>query len=169
MIKVHIWLPKADMFGHASMHCRDTYISWWPSGPEGRVPSTPQFVRNKVPKTANIYAASPIRNRTFIDDIVAEERHPQTINLDGLNEREVLSWWASFGLVLNGQQLAGPLLPWETTSQNCSSVVATGLAKGGGDKFASMYSSWSLIWRPQTVKDYAESILAGLNRQKAKR
>ncbi|MBI4581822.1 MAG: hypothetical protein HY718_19150 [Planctomycetes bacterium] len=47
-------------------------------------------------------------------------------------------------------------------SQNCSSVVARGLKIGGGDQYASWYAAHSVIWRPQTVRDYAMSIQSGL-------
>ncbi|MBX2924962.1 MAG: hypothetical protein KF746_22365 [Chitinophagaceae bacterium] len=165
MIRVHIWLPQGDMFGHASMHCRSTYISWWPEG-DGRVASMPAGIRNKMPVTNNIYSATPIRNRGFEDDIRDEERNPETIKLAGLDEEKVLGWWASFGLVLDGQLLYGPLQPWQTLNQNCSTVVAQALKIAGGDTYAGAYNRWSAVWRPKTVLAYTKAIEKGINEKR---
>ncbi|MEP6945211.1 MAG: hypothetical protein ABJA02_04785 [Acidobacteriota bacterium] len=151
MIKVYIWefRGKSEAWGHASMLCDNTYISWWPAKP-GQVPS-------KV--HSNIYSAYPFRNRGFADDVRDERQQPDhTIHISGLNETAIKDWWASFGLVRDMAELIGPLPPWSTLSQNCSTIVATALSKGGGDKFASLWTSWNFVWTPSDVKEYARSI-----------
>lgn len=154
MISVYVWLARktedGKNVGHASMKVGNTYMSWWPDETAGL--------------TGDFY---PIRNKSFRSDCDAEGCTPDhTIYLDGLNEKTILDWWAGFGLVENGALLAGPLPRYNLTGQNCSSVVATGLKKGGGDKYARWNTTWSVVWRPQTVLDYARSIKTGLEARK---
>lgn len=155
MINVFVWLPKRSggqkNVGHASMTVGGaTYISWWPDEAAG-------FGRD----------FHPIRNKSYKSDVRDEGGDPDwTIPLDGLDEQAILEWWASFGLSRGGVELQGPLPPYNLAEQNCSTVVARGLKTGGGDKYASWYSSWSIIWRPQTVLDYAKAIKLGLSVKK---
>ena len=167
MIRVYIWLPLNDMFGHAAMHVNDTYISWWPEG-TGRVHGKLPNVLRDHTKMGNIYAAAAIRGRGFEADLLAESRTPHTIEIDGLKEAPILEWWEGFGLVKNGVGLAGPMPAWKSFTQNCSTVVAKGLELGGGNTYAGAYNRYSVVWRPATVKVYAEAIRSGLRAKKAK-
>lgn len=166
MVTVYIWdfTGKESAWGHASMLCDDTYISWWPEGP--RIPSitNPHIPAKFREKSDKIYTASPIRNAKFEDDQwregnwkikVPPNHHPVIL---GLDENAIKLWWASFGLVQGGHLLHGPLLPWHTLTQNCSTVVATALTIGGGAKYANWINTWNLVWRPNRVLEYAESI-----------
>lgn len=151
MVTVYVWLPKQignqKNVGHASMLVSGhTYISWWPDQSAG-------FGQDYHPQ----------RNKSYTSDLRDEACAPDAIiNIEGLNEAAILGWWQSFGLVSNGVILEGPLPPYNLTNKNCSTVVATALKIGGGDKFASWFNSWSVIWRPQTVLDFAKSIRNGL-------
>jgi hypothetical protein len=151
VITVYVWLPNRrgnqKNVGHASMLVGEqTYISWWPDQSAG-------FGRD----------FHPIRNKSYRSDVKDEGGTPHwSVQLNGLNEKAILDWWAGFGLIKGQLELPGPLPPYNLASQNCSTVVANGLKKGGGDTFASWFSSWSVIWRPQTVLDYAEAIKRGL-------
>lgn len=161
MITVYVWLPnwrKKNYGGHTSMLVSGlTYISWWPADDR---------------KLGN---RSPIRNRKYSGDIVAEGGKPDwSIQLNGLDEQSILDWWEKFGLTKGNtwqgipylgepdELLAGPLPPYNVIEQNCSTVVASGLKQGGGDKYANSYDSWSVIWRPRTVLHFALSIQKGL-------
>jgi hypothetical protein len=160
MITVYIWLfqGKDIAWGHAYMAVQNTYMSWWPEKP-GQVPS-------KVHR--NIYASYPIRYRTFNDDVRDERHAPDArVIINGLEEAPILDWWQSFGLAREGVRYAGPPLPWRTLDLNCSTVVATGLKKGGGDKYASWFSSTCLIWTPNAVLRYASAIAEGLAKRAA--
>jgi hypothetical protein len=157
MLTVYIWSfrGKAEAWGHTSMQVDQTYISWWPAKP-GQVPS----------KIHNVYVSHPIRNRTYIADVTAERQSPDwVIPLDGLDEKAIKDWWQLFGLTRDGVLYQGPLPPWDTLWQNCSNVVATALRVGGGDKFASWYRSWNLVWTPSDVLQYAQSIQQGLEKK----
>jgi hypothetical protein len=193
MVTVHVWpfratvpFPKVyefriDAWGHASLHVDSTYISWWPEA-EGRVG------KKMVP---NVYSANPIRNRSFEDDEEAEAYEEQMANsqtnqssllqkaqktsafrpveLIGLDEQAIKDWWAGFGLVKvsetggGTQQLYGPLPPWSTISENCSTVVARALIIGGGEKATTWRRPfYSPMWTPNQVHDFAVNIRLGL-------
>lgn len=157
MIAVYVWdfLGKDRAWGHASMHVEQTYVSWWPQG-EGRV-------RNKV--MGQIYHANPIRGRTYQDDVRDEQRQPDhVIHLAGLDEAAVKDWWRGFGLMDGDVSLVGPMESWHTLKRNCSTVVATGLKRGGGDRYASWARSWNLVWTPEDVRNFALAIASGLHR-----
>ena len=151
MVTVYVWSPRSSNgqknVGHASALVNPrTYISWWPDEAAGPF--------------RDFY---PIRNKTFESDVDDEGHAPDhQVRLQGLDEKSILDWWASFGLVRNGQLLQGPMLPYNLTKQNCSTVVATALKRGGGDRYARWFSSWSIVWRPDTILDYALSIEKGL-------
>jgi hypothetical protein len=155
MIEVYVWLParhgSQKNVGHASMLVDgQTYISWWPDESAG-------FGRD----------FHPIRNKSYLSDVRDEGGNPHwTVQLSGLNEKAILDWWAGFGLIKGQVELQGPLPPYNLASQNCSTVVADGLKRGGGDNYAGWYNSWSLIWRPQTVLDYSQAIKQGLASKK---
>jgi hypothetical protein len=155
MLTVYVWdyRGKNEAWGHASMQVDQTYISWWPAMP-GQVPS-------KI--HPNIYESHPFRDRAFGEDIVAEDGIPNhSIRLDGLDETAIKDWWQSFGLTRDGAVFEGPLLPWRTLTQNCSTVVARALRIGGGDHYARWLKSWNLVWTPADVLEYARSIQRGL-------
>jgi hypothetical protein len=159
MITVYVWQyrGKNEAWGHASAQVDRTYISWWPEQP-GQVPS-------KI--HPNIYASHPYRNRTLAQDTAAEEQAPDhTVQIDGLNETAIKDWWQSFGLTRDGVEYQGPLPPWKTLSQNCSTVVATALRVGGGDKYATWWKSWNVVWTPADTLAYAQSIQTGLAKAK---
>lgn len=153
MVKVFIWnyRGKEDAWGHASLQVRSHYISWWPSQP-GQVPSGIH---------RNIYSSMPILDRKFSDDIRAEKQMPDhNILISGLDEQSIIEWWIRFGMCAGFQ---GPPLPWKTLSLNCSTVVATALKKGGGDKYASWLPSWNIVWKPSDVLQYATSIKVNIS------
>lgn len=155
MTTVYVWSfrGKREAWGHASMLVDATYMSWWPESP-GQVPSGIH---------PNIYASHPFRNRSFEEDTKAEGYPPDNvIELTGLNETAIKDWWQSFGLTRDGVQYQGPLEPWKTLGQNCSTVVARGLSIGGGETYATWHKSWKLVWKPSDVRDYALSIQSGL-------
>jgi hypothetical protein len=147
MIEVYIWLPKKvgnqKNVGHASMLVGGhTYISWWP---------------DSVARLGHNF--HPIRNKNYKSDVRDEGCVPDgNILLKGLNEKAILDWWQQFGLTRGSMVFQGPLPPYNLAKQNCSSVVAQALKKGGGDSYANWYNSWSVIWRPRTVLDYALAI-----------
>jgi hypothetical protein len=150
MITVCVWKPMRiegeKNVGHASMKVGDnTYISWWPD------------------ESATFGNYHPIRNKNYESD-VRDEGHPPDfeIQIDGLDEQKIIDWWTSFGLVRGGEDLQGPMLPYNLISQNCSTVVALGLKAGDGDRYAGWYTSHCIVWRPMTVVDYAFSIRKGL-------
>jgi hypothetical protein len=151
MITVYVWLTKRvgsqKNVGHSSMMVAGlTYISWWPDEAAG-------FGRD----------FHPIRNKSFQSDVKDEGSKPDVIVLlDGLDENAILDWWQQFGLTRGHVEFQGPLPPYNLAKQNCSTVVANALRKGGGDQYATWYSSWSVIWRPQTLMEYAQAIQQGL-------
>jgi len=155
MLTVFVWnfRGKDVAWGHASLLVDQTYMSWWPEG------------RNRIAsKVSNrIYSVHPVRNRLLSDDIAAEKYQPDhRLVIHGLDEKKIKDWWQSFGLSRDGLLYQGPMLPWETLVQNCSTVAARGLSIGGGDKFASWTKSWNLVWTPNDVLRYAMSIQSGL-------
>lgn len=156
MITVYIWSfrGKTEAWGHASMLVDKTYMSWWPEHP-GQI--TSRIHRN-------IYSSGPFRDRKFEDDVSAERQSPDhEIELLGLDEDAVKDWWQSFGLARDGVLYQGPLLPWETLTMNCSTVVAHGLTLAGGKKHATL-ASWNVVWTPKNVLRYATAIREGLAR-----
>jgi hypothetical protein len=125
---------------------RLAYVSWWPAESAG---------------LGSDY--HPIRNKSYQSDVADEGGGPDwTIHLKGLDEKSILNWWEVFGLTKGNAMLHGPLPPYNLLNQNCSTVVAIGLKQGGGDKYASWYSSWSVVWTPQAVLNYALEIKRGL-------
>lgn len=157
MLTVYIWKfrGKGVAWGHASLRVDQTYMSWWPE-PRGRI-------RSKV--SANVYEVSPIRDRTYEEDVRDEQQQPDhKVVLAGLDERAIKDWWQGFGLTRDGVLYQGPLQPWATLAQNCSTVAARGLAVGGGDTYASWRRSWQVVWTPNDVYQYALSIQSGLGK-----
>ena len=150
MVTVFIWnfMGSNEAWGHASLQVDSTYVSWWPEA-EGR--------QSKLGSSIPIYSVSPIRNRTYDMDYRGENfKHADhKINIKGLNEEAIKDWWAGFGLVRNGELLEGPLLPWSTLKQNCSTVVAKALEVGGAKEHVGWSKSWNLIWKPNDVYQYA--------------
>lgn len=144
---------------------RQTYLSWWPEG-AGTTPSFPLASRLPVvgPIASKIYSASPIRNQSYESDVALEDGNPpdHRVILEGLDEAAILDWWQGLGLTRNGAPYQGPLPAWHMTNMNCSTVVATALVKGGGERYAGGWSSWNLIWTPNDVLRFALSIQRGL-------
>ena len=115
----------------------------------------------------NIYSSYPIRARTLADDIRGEQHHPDfRVQIEGLAEEAALDWWQSFGLSREGVPYHGAPLPWSTLTLNCATVAATGLKKAGGDRYASLPSSFSFVWTPNVVLGFARSIVNGLTKDK---
>ena len=155
MLTVFIWQfrGKAVAWGHASLLVDRTYMSWWPEG-RGRIHS-------KI--SSQIYTAHPFRDRTFEQDVAAEGQRPDhEVQINGLDESAIKDWWQGFGLTRDGVFYQGPLQPWETLAQNCSTVAARGLSAGGGDKFAPRRKSWNIVWIPSDVLQYAQAIQRGI-------
>ena len=110
-----------------------------------------------------IYSVYPIRNRQLADDVSAERQQPDhRLVIAGLDEKAIKDWWQSFGLTRDGVLYQGPMRPWDTLGQNCSTVAARGLSIGGGDKYVAWQKSWNVVWTPNDVLDYAISIQRGL-------
>jgi hypothetical protein len=155
MVTVFIWdFRGSDVaWGHASLLVDQTYMSWWPEGQNRE--------RSKI--SDQIYSVHPIRDRRFSDDTAAEGGPPKhRVEIRGLNEARMKDWWQSFGLMRDGVLYQGPMLPWETLAQNCSTVAARGLSVGGGDRYARWIKSWQVVWTPNDVLNYALSIRTGL-------
>ena len=155
MLTVFIWTfrGKDVAWGHASLLVDHTYMSWWPEG------------RNRIASKVSdrVYSVHPIRNRQFADDVDAEQSYPDCrIPVKGLDEAKIKDWWQSLGLTRDGVLFNGPMLPWATLQQNCSTVAARGLSIGGGDRYAGWTKSWNLVWTPNDVLRYAMSIVTGL-------
>ena len=154
MITIYVWdfLGKQVAWGHASMHCRDRYISWWPE-PKGRTPWT-----SKVP---DVYDAHPYVVRTFEDDVADEDdRLPDwKIPVGGLDERKIKIWWEAFNPQAHGVH-GPPSHPWSSLTWNCATIVATALTIGGGADLAPWYYSRSIVWTPNYVRQYALAIAA---------
>lgn len=155
MVTVYIWMfrGKDVAWGHASLLVDQTYISWWPED-DGRISS-------KV--SEQIYTVHPIYNRKFVDDVADEGQQPDhRLMISGLDEGKIKDWWQLFGLTRDGVLYEGPLLPWQTLKQNCSTIAARGLSIGGGDRYAGWSKSWRAFWTPNDVLQYATSIQRGL-------
>lgn len=170
MITVFIWSfrGKNERWGHAALQCGSAYVSWWPAIP-GQVPSgvsrtAVSLLGQRTPTALrSVYASVPIRARRFDQDVRDEGGQPDhRITLDGLDEGAITDWWRAFSL--DEGRLHGPLQPWHTTQLNCSTVVARGLERGGGDRYASWFHARNVIWTPTDVQRYAESIRHGLLR-----
>ncbi len=154
MVTVHIWSfrGKREAWGHASMHVGQAYISWWPMG-AGRD-------RSKI--HSDIYSVHPIMGRNFADDIRDEGIPPnETIRINGLDEGRITTWWERIA-PWSASRSGPPSMPWSTLDWNCSKVVAMALKEGGGDKYASWPTTWNVVWTPNDVRDYADSIVRGM-------
>lgn len=157
VVKVYIWpfRGKRDAWGHASMQVGCDYISWWPMA-VGRD-------RSKV--HPDVYAAHPTPPRSLAADTspAGGEGTPptHTILIRGLDETRIRNWWHRTFPWAAGRE-GPPSIPWSSLEWNCSKVVATALKEGGGDRFASWSKSWNLVWTPNDVREYAESIVKGM-------
>ena len=90
MIKVHVWnfQGSKSAWGHASMHLGSKYISWWPGSARDYHLGTA-----KIP----IYSVAHIHGQTFARDKELEGGPPDhTIELAGLDEKQVERWWKNF-------------------------------------------------------------------------
>ena len=140
-------------WGHAAVQVDQTYISWWPERERRQA--------SKV--SAQVYAVHPVRNRSFHADVSDEGQSPDyRVVINGLDELKIKDWWQSFGLHRDGVQYQGPLLPWKTLEQNCSTIAARALTIGGGETYASWRASRRLVWTPNDVLQYAVAIKRGL-------
>lgn len=124
-----------------------TYISWWPSA-EGRDGKT----KGEGGPLNNIYEAPAIQGRQYEDDLNGEGgREPWSKNVTGLNEANMKDWWQAFSSNTENK--------WATFSQNCSTVAAMALEKGGATTaWYDLWNGWNMIWTPEDVKRYAEAI-----------
>ncbi len=137
LLTVHVWTPHDDGWGHASITLENgTHISWWPSahGREG----------SYYPEQPYLYSASPNKYQSFYRDVELEgNRLPDfSIKIDGLDEDAIEKWWDTFRKANR----------WKTLSQNCSTVAATALRKGGA-RFPPQ-----LVWTPEDVLRLTASI-----------
>ena len=158
MVRVYIWRfrGKREAWGHASMEVQGQYISWWPVAS--------RRVRSKFHR--NVYSAHPIGNRSLYDDIRDEGGSPDhTVVISGLEEGKILSWWRRTALSWGGGRALGPpSVAWSSLGSNCSQIVATALKQGGGNEFSAWRKSWNIVWTPNDVLEYAESIARGMER-----
>jgi len=170
MIEIFVWLPQGDSaFGHASLRVRGhTYISWWPTAPQGGVPH-PHTIAEAATALKTNYPSHA--NPSFEADKKAEKgRDPVSEPpIFGLNEMAIINWWHQFASVRQGKQLPGPLPAWRVLDQNCAAVVAMALTIGGGQKYASWSKSHHMVWKPTDVLAYARAIRAGFLKKGARR
>lgn len=154
MVKVYIWnfMGKREAWGHASMQVESHYISWWPMK-SGQIPSK---------LSSNIFSAHP-RIPDLRKDIDGEGGNPpnHTIIINGLKEQQIISWWKKVYPWAASKQ-GPPSMDWYSINWNCSKVVATALKEGGGNEYATWSKSWNVVWTPNDVRAYAESIRTGL-------
>jgi hypothetical protein len=154
MITVHYWSAMyfKGVVGHASVTCGKAYISWWPE---------------KLP----LGSVSPWRVRSLALDIEDEQnRSPVDTVLEGLDENSLLTWWESNGLQKDGQDLYGPMLPYNIRTKNCSTIAATALRIAGANAYVK--AEWTKersMWKPSDVHEYASAISRGLAEAKAKK
>ena len=110
-MKVYVWMPNEEQYGHAALTLSNgTHISWWPeeeiSGKKGMKTKT-----------------GPFYNPSLEDDILSEGRNPDlTVNIPGLDEAAVMSWWTS--LQSSGSK-------YNVILKNCCHVVLDALTAGG--------------------------------------
>jgi hypothetical protein len=161
VVTVFIWdyRGKGVAWGHASIKIDggdppgEVYISYWPQA-AGRE-------RSKI--SNNLYCVVPIRLRTYDDDVQGENNHTPNhqIQLDGLNETAMKTWWVGVTGDLKAQ--------WCTLSNNCSTTVANALYNGGGDDIADdwWWTTHTIVWKPDKVLAYALAIRYGLQAAKA--
>ncbi|MBK8975157.1 MAG: hypothetical protein IPM29_04480 [Planctomycetes bacterium] len=172
MIEVLIWTfrGKHDRWGHAALRCGTTYVSWWPE-PYGRVPYRAAELTSRYPADwpgagllsglRSLYSVSPIRDRSYLHDVAEEGGPPDhVVRIEGLDEVALESWWMGFSL--DGGRVPGPLPPWDTLELNCSTVVARALDVAGGSRLAPWTHTWNMVWAPDDVLRYAESIRRAL-------
>ncbi|MCR4336509.1 MAG: RHS repeat-associated core domain-containing protein [Candidatus Omnitrophica bacterium] len=140
LLTVYIWnyRGKNEGWGHASMKLENNrYISWWPG---------PQRSKLIFPM---IYSAPAIEDQSFDDDVSLEEQMPDMkIEIQGLDEQKIEAWWDNFSTKNR----------WRTLRQNCSTTVAEGLKAGGGGRYSSWGKAHNIIWTPNDVKRFAETI-----------
>jgi hypothetical protein len=160
MIRVFVWPFRGSKvaWGHASMEVDGgspkgtIYISWWPQG----------LGRQHKAIHSSLYCVGAIPNRTFSQDFSDEGRlRPETILLDGssdagvgLDETAIKAWWGSLR--------SRGFTDWCTLGPNCSTVVAYALAKGGSDKFSTVWRDARWVWSPPSVAHYAHGIADGI-------
>lgn len=156
MVDVYVWnfRGKREAWGHASARVGANYISWWP------------MAINRVQSRihSDIYEAHP-RPPKFADDVRDEGGAPNvTIRIAGLDEPRMTTWWYRI-YPWAGHRYGPPAMPWSTVDWNCSKLVATALKEGGGDRFAAWQTSWNVVWTPNDVREYAESIVKGMKQR----
>ena len=149
-LTVYVWDASHDGWGHASIKLDDdTYISWWP-----QVDDRDGKFKDGEGPLSNIYDAPHEKNQTYEDDCNGEDgRYPDWSKyIGGLDEDAIKTWWDEFND--DDDNL------WSTFSQNCSTVVAEALRRGGAKTpWWDLVNGWNIIWTPQDVRRYAESIV----------
>lgn len=154
MTTVYIWnfTGKKESWGHAALQVQSYYMSWWPKEP-GQVPSGWH---------ENVYASMPILGQTYEDDCSGmETKAGHQVIINGLNEKAMISWWRVFGIT-DGMQ--GAPEAWQSLQLNCSTVVAKALSIGGGRRYAPFLRSRNIVWTPQDVLQYAQSIRTNITK-----
>ncbi|XP_041365217.1 uncharacterized protein LOC121380463 [Gigantopelta aegis] len=129
-MKVYIWFPKGDLYGHASLELSNgKYISWWPDEEKDR-------------KLLTVFGSS---HKSFEDDVKTKKRDPDKIfNLDHLkyDEENIEDWW----------------IEWSDRGRyfmlgtNCCWVVYKALRFGGAPL------SPKLIWTPYILNRYLKKV-----------
>ena len=156
MITVHIWKYRGSLkaWGHASLHVGQTYISWWPG--------------ESVAMLEALTLRTPLHRDLF------DERSQTTRPGCPMKTSRSTAWTRTpsgcGGQALDWSMTAvsrWPCSSWHALKRNCSTVVAIALKVGGGDRYASWYRSWNLVWDPEDVRAYAHEIRDGLARVQA--
>ena len=146
VLTVYVWDSSADGWGHAAVMLDDgTYISWWPGTDlDGK------FKGGDGPWN-NIYDALHEPDRSFEADKKDESGELWSKKIDGLDEDSIRKWWDEFS---NDDDNL-----WSTFSQNCSTVAAEALKRGGAStEWWDMWNGWNVIWTPGDVRRFAEAI-----------
>ncbi len=141
-LKVFLWNPHADAYGHAALElCDKTYIRWWPTNVKKSFPTL------KRPGTAHPSLQS---------DITAEGNVQPTYTIDlGCNcfdEAAISKWFAdNYTNNANAQ--------WGFLVNNCSTVAAGAMAAGAGINPCTLkLSNTALAATPFDVRAYAECL-----------
>ncbi len=165
-VLVHVWKPHGYSFsavkageeravGHAAIEVRgpsgSAYMSWWPNEADR------ETLSGKVRSLWGVTAS----NHASVGQDTREEggRPPVTVDVTGLDEAGILTWWRDQGKT-----------SWSLLNTNCSQIAIDALRAGGGDDYipgnalSRFYQTHSVVWRPLLVLDYARAVREGMAR-----
>ena len=156
--RIHIWLNSPDDVGHVSMQVDDVYMSYWPAG-AAKGKTDIKYGQGHEPSFSSSYRV----------DVRVERKEADTsIRIDGLDEQQMKSHWASFRQKPDHYNMR---------KSNCSTIIAALLELGSGvapnhtpsvrisDYVNNPYLKWTLklrflgnyihMWTPNDVRLYA--------------